>query len=89
MRVVDPPPQRTEIDMADQTKRTFRIFQDEIKLRHTTHWDLDTMSRSQLDAYMRGEAPAACARAGDPAQTPQAHVDTGWSRFLRTLWPGR
>lgn len=31
-------------------KKTFRIFIDDVKLRHTSHWDEDFMSREELDA---------------------------------------
>lgn len=31
-------------------KKPFRIFIDDVKLRHTSHWDEDFMSREELDA---------------------------------------
>lgn len=81
--------------MAESSKRRFRIFQDEIKLRHTTHWDLDTMSRAELEAYMQGPAelrtntepmiPAAPAADAEVAVTEKS----AWSRFLRACLPGR
>ena len=31
-------------------KKPFRIFIDDVKIRHTTHWDEDFMSREELEA---------------------------------------
>tara|TARA_B100000780_G_scaffold230847_1_gene170610 strand:- start:2407 stop:2580 length:174 start_codon:yes stop_codon:yes gene_type:complete len=31
-----------------------RLFRDEVKDRHTSHWDLDMMSREELEAMMAG-----------------------------------
>ena len=31
-----------------------RWFRDEVKDRHTSHWDLDMMSREELEAMMAG-----------------------------------
>ena len=31
-------------------KKRWKIFQEEAKTRQTSHWDLDYMSREQLDA---------------------------------------
>lgn len=31
-------------------KKPFRIFIDEVKIRHTSHWDEDFMSRAELEA---------------------------------------
>ena len=69
----------------------FRIYQDEIKLRHTSHWDIDYLDRETLEAYMKGErtavehtpppAPApqqgACA-----AKTVPPESRSAWQRFL-------
>ncbi len=82
--------------MADNNKKKLKIFQDEIKLRHTTHWDLDAMSRAELEAYMQGNG-AAVTQTPPAAYTPQAappisaQQDSGnaWTRFMRCLLPGR
>ena len=37
-------------------KKRFKIFIDAVKLRHTSHWDTDMMSRAELEAaYGIGE----------------------------------
>jgi hypothetical protein len=42
------------------TKKPFRIFIDDVKIRHTSHWDEDFMSRAELDAaYATPPAEAA------------------------------
>lgn len=33
--------------------RKFRIFQDEVKLAHTSHWDLDYLGQAEFDALMK------------------------------------
>lgn len=37
-------------------KPKMQIFQDEVKLAHTKHWDIDMMSRAELEAYMAAQA---------------------------------
>ncbi|MFU2489163.1 hypothetical protein [Thauera sp. WH-1] len=37
-------------------KPKMQIFQDEVKLAHTKHWDMDMMSRAELEAYMAAQA---------------------------------
>lgn len=32
-----------------------RLFREEIKDKHTSHWDLDMMSREELEAIMGGK----------------------------------
>lgn len=76
--------------MADRATRKFRIFQDEVKLRHTSHWDMDTMSRSELDAYMNSEHRQSCADTQEaPATRPVAVPESAWSRFLKAILPVR
>jgi hypothetical protein len=43
--------------MRDPTpnKRKLKIYQDDVKLRHTSHWDADFMTREEFEAYMNGE----------------------------------
>ncbi|MCK9259005.1 MAG: hypothetical protein RBT39_09340 [Azoarcus sp.] len=36
--------------------RKFRIIQDEVKLAHTSHWDLDYLGRAEFDALMNTAA---------------------------------
>lgn len=40
-------------------KKRFRIFIDDVKIRHTSHWDEDFMSREELDAVYAKPDPAA------------------------------
>ncbi len=76
--------------MADRATRKLRIFQDEVKLRHTSHWDMDMMSRSDLDAYMSSEHRRAHADTQQvPPTQPVAGPETAWSRFLRAILPAR
>lgn len=67
-------------------KRSFKLHIDEVKLRHTTHWDSDYMSREEFDAYMRGEGPATQeAPCEPPAASPTEQAKppvTAWERFL-------
>ncbi|MDX5363770.1 MAG: hypothetical protein LPJ91_06425 [Pseudazoarcus pumilus] len=39
-------------------KKPFRIFIDDVKIRHTSHWDEDFMSREELDAAYAVPTPA-------------------------------
>lgn len=76
--------------MADQATRRLKIFQDEVKLRHTSHWDMDTMSRSELDAYMSAEhQPVGTVTHDTPTTLPAAVPESAWSRFLKTILPVR
>ncbi len=34
-----------------------RVYFEDIKAQHTTHWDLDYLSRSELDALYRKNRP--------------------------------
>lgn len=49
-------------------KRTrMTIIQDEVKLAHTNHWDLDYLDRDELEALMK--------RSGGEAETKSASAD--------------
>lgn len=90
--------------MTDPTKRKMKIFQDEIKLKHTSHWDTDTMSRAEFEAYMRGELELASANVHqaaaaqcvpDMADAPASAApcragrnESLWARFMRACTPG-
>ena len=75
-----------------KTGRKLCIVQDEVKLRHTTHWDMDYLSRDELDAMMRkpaGPIPAPVSEQTrltpsepTPAVAPESDADTGWQRAL-------
>lgn len=81
--------------MTDKTKPRMRIYQDEVKLRHTPHWDLDTMSREDFEACMSGRLdPPNPTRPPQANPLPQAHMcgmsttpPTLWERFLRACLP--
>lgn len=77
-------------------KPKMQIFQDEVKLAHTKHWDIDMMSRAELEAYMAAQASAAEPSATEPSADIQRPRDgstiessgqalTAWQRFLRLL----
>lgn len=52
------------MDMTERgKKKRFRIFIDDVKIRHTSHWDEDFMSREELDAVYAKPAPEAAAQA--------------------------
>lgn len=78
-------------------KPRMQIFQDEVKLAHTQHWDMDMLSRAELEACMSAQAspaappppaepPAAMHRAQDDGTAPSSgQALTAWQRFLRLL----
>ena len=81
--------------MNANTKR-MKIYQDEVKLRHTSHWDLDTMSQADYEAYMNGQSPAGGSPPRPPPEQRTASVAvrvcttapaTLWERFLRACMP--
>ena len=41
--------------MSEPQGKPKKIVREEVKDRHTSHWDLDLMSRAELEAYMRQE----------------------------------
>ncbi len=44
-----------------------RLFREEIKDRHTSHWDLDMMTREELEAVMAKKADPAPAKESEPS----------------------
>ncbi|MDO9596492.1 MAG: hypothetical protein Q7J47_02105 [Azoarcus sp.] len=48
----------------------FKIYQDEVKLAHTSHWDLDYLSQTELDALLAQERPADAGAAQVPREVP-------------------
>lgn len=84
------------ITVTDGNKRRMKIFQDEVKLRHTSHWDVDTMNRAEFEAYMRGERDLPSQNVYEAAATEAAtHApDEGasgavslWARFMKACLP--
>lgn len=78
--------------MADNSKQKLKIYMDEVKLRHTTHWDMDAMSRAELEDYMQGKSVRSKSgpdnrNAGSACDhRPEARKAAGaWSRFMQTL----
>ena len=47
-------------------RRRWKIYQEEAKLRHTSHWDMDYMSREQIEA-LYGHDPASPDTGAEPA----------------------
>lgn len=39
------------------TRKTSKIHREEIKDRHTSHWDLDLLSHEELEALMTSQTP--------------------------------
>lgn len=83
--------------MTELNKTRMKIFQDEVKLKHTTHWDVDTMSRAEFEAYMQGELDlpsqnvyeVAATEAAARSQSPPAESQVGAVSPARTsdsLW---
>ncbi|MFK7864633.1 MAG: hypothetical protein AB8B95_10460 [Pseudohongiellaceae bacterium] len=50
-----------------------RLFREEVKDRHTSHWDLDMMSREELEKVMAStKKPDLKTDKHDSASTPSA-----------------
>lgn len=45
----------TAAQYMSEPQKPKKIVREEVKDRHTTHWDLDLMSRAELEAYMSQE----------------------------------
>ena len=45
-----------------------RLIREEVKERHTTHWDLDYLSRAELEAVMSGKSSKKSAHTTDQSQ---------------------
>lgn len=58
----------------------FKIYQDELKLRHTTHWDLDYLGAADYEAVMKGDKVLPVAPRGKPPYS--APVSRGWLKSL-------
>ncbi len=57
----------------------FRIYQDELKPRHTTHWDLDYLGAADYEAVMKGEKTLpepSQAAAPEPTSSARAWLDS-------------
>jgi hypothetical protein len=53
-------------------KRKFKVYQDEVKTRHTSHWDWDYLSTEEIEALLdeQREREAVAARAKAHAGRP-------------------
>lgn len=81
--------------MAEAARRKkFRIYQDEVKLRHTSHWDADFMGRAEFEAYMSGKTEGGADRENAPASSDRqtqrdrereaaAPIRSWWDRFMQ------
>jgi hypothetical protein len=76
-------------------KRKFKIYQEDVKLRHTSHWDADYMSREEFEAYMEGKTVCqvkkrdARAHTREDAAASDESAPSLWERFLRACLPRR
>jgi hypothetical protein len=52
--------------MTTGKRRKLKLIRDDVKERHTSHWDLDYLSREELERLMTGKPEAADVR---PAET--------------------
>lgn len=81
--------------MAEATgRKPLKIYQDEAKLRHTSHWDADFMGRAEFEAYM-GSARREGAWCGDGSDASDRPVKregergdghgtpSWWDRFMQ------
>lgn len=59
----------------------FKIYQDELKLRHTTHWDLDYLGAEDFEAVMKGGKAMPQAPHPTPV-APPATTGLGWLASL-------
>ena len=41
----------------EKSRKKTSVVRDEVKERHTTHWDVDLLSQAEFDLYMRNQAP--------------------------------
>ena len=61
--------------MSDKARKKPRVIREEVKDRHTSHWDLDYVSRADLEELMsRPKAPQADGdgRSGEREQQDKA-----------------
>lgn len=73
-------------------KRKLKIYQEEVKLRHTSHWDADYMSREEFEAYMEGKTMCQVKRGADAPSGDSGAAGplrSLWDRFLRACLPRR
>ena len=42
-------------ESTDRTEKKARIIREDVKELHTSHWDLDYVSREELERLMTGE----------------------------------
>lgn len=81
--------------MADAAgRKPLKIYQDEVKLRHTSHWDADFMSRAEFEAYMGSTRREDADRGGGSDTSGRAAKQDGgrgdgrgrpswWDRFMQ------
>ncbi|MDX1653618.1 MAG: hypothetical protein R3310_00255 [Candidatus Competibacteraceae bacterium] len=75
------------------SNRRLKIYQDEAKLRHTTHWDWDYLSAEEYQALMEDQSwrrladlPAEAARPAEPQPPfPFGKVLTGLLAIIALL----
>ena len=62
----------------------FKIYQDELKLRHTTHWDLDYLGAADYEGVMKGGKPPSAPSPELSPVSPRASVeaDQSWLACL-------
>ena len=56
-------------------KKKPEVIHEEIKDRHTSHWDLDLLSHEELARLMAGNAVPATPKAGDPPDSAHSESD--------------
>ena len=53
IKMTDVKPDRFGAELMAHSQRRFKVYRDEIKERHTSHWDWDYLQRSHLDELLR------------------------------------
>ena len=56
-------------------KKKPEVIHEEIKDRHTSHWDLDLLSHEELARLMARNAAPAAPKAGDPPDSTDPESD--------------
>ena len=54
------------------TEKKARIIREDVKELHTSHWDLDYVSREELERLMIGENGSGTAATGDQGEEPKS-----------------
>ncbi len=63
----------------DSPRRRLKIYQEEVKLRHTSHWNWDYMSREELDRLASSRRGGDVRTNTDENAAPAARTFFAWA----------